>query len=148
MVWYNSWTLLPHEVLGVSYDATQEEIRSRYHELILLYHPDRNRSPDAASRTQAITEAYQLLSGRSADTNTKSTHIRKQAAKYHRKDPQKKGRAARKAARKAAKSKKPTREPCQTCGGRGTITTTRSILNIMKRVENKDCPDCSGSGFR
>ena len=138
---------MPHEILGVSPDASREEIRRRYHELILQYHPDRSDSPDAANRTQNITEAYQLLTGRGVGDGTGAHHIRKQAAKYHRKDPQKKGRAARKAARKAAKSRRLTRIECGTCSGRGTITKTRTLLGIMKRTESVNCTDCSGQGY-
>ena len=136
---------MPHEVLGVQPDASREEIRRRYHQLILQYHPDRSSSPDAASRTQTITEAYQQLMGR--DASGGRHHIRKQAAKYHRKDPQKKGRAARKAARKAAKSKRPVRVECKTCSGRGVMAKTRTILGLMKKTEDVECPDCSGQGF-
>lgn len=138
---------MPHEILGVQPDASREEIRRRYHQLILQYHPDRSDSPDAASRTQTITEAYQQLMGRDAQGGAGRHHVRKQAAKYHRKDPQKKGRAARKAARKAAKSKRSVRIECGTCSGRGAVTKTRTLLGIVKKTEDVECPDCSGQGF-
>lgn len=139
--------MVPHEVLGVSPDATREEIRRRYHALILQYHPDRSDAPDAADRTQAVTEAYHALMGRDSGDGSRAHHIRKQAAKYHRKDPTKKGRAARKAARKAAKAKRPKRVDCGTCGGRGSTTRTRTVLGIMKRTEEVICPDCAGQGY-
>ena len=139
--------MVPHEVLGVSPDATREEIRRQYHALILQYHPDRSDAPDAADRTQAVTEAYHALMGRGSGDGGHRHHIRKQAAKYHRKDPSKKGRAARKAARKAAKAKRPKRVDCGTCGGRGTTTRMRTVLGIMKRTEEVTCSDCAGQGY-
>lgn len=139
--------MIPHEVLGVSPDATREEIRRRYHELILQCHPDRNDAPDAANKTQAITEAYQILTGRSTGGGARHLHIRKQAAKYHRKDPEKKGRAARKAARKASRAKRPKRTVCKTCDGSGITTKTKTVFGMLKRTEEVPCVDCSGGGY-
>ena len=52
-----------YEILGVSRDATQEEIKKRFRELAIKYHPDRN--PDdkkAEERFKEINEAYSILS--------------------------------------------------------------------------------------
>jgi len=51
-----------YEVLGVSPNATDEQIRRRFRELARKYHPDVNRSPDAEHRFKEITEAYRVLS--------------------------------------------------------------------------------------
>lgn len=51
-----------YEVLGVSPQATDEQIRRRFRELARKYHPDVNRSPDAEHRFKEITEAYRVLS--------------------------------------------------------------------------------------
>jgi len=51
-----------YEVLGVSKDATKDQIKQAYRDLALKYHPDRNKSPDAEERFKEISEAYAILS--------------------------------------------------------------------------------------
>lgn len=51
-----------YATLGVEPDANPAEIRAAYLKLLREYHPDRNRSPEAAQRTQAIIAAFKLLS--------------------------------------------------------------------------------------
>lgn len=53
-----------YEVLGVSRDATEEEIRKAHRRLVLQYHPDRNTEPGAAEKFKEIQEAYEVLSDR------------------------------------------------------------------------------------
>ncbi|MGN1059621.1 MAG: DnaJ domain-containing protein, partial [Clostridia bacterium] len=57
----------PYEVLGVSRDATQEEIKKAYRKLAKQYHPDNyanNPLADlAAEKFKEINEAYEQLSG-------------------------------------------------------------------------------------
>lgn len=49
------------ELLGVEGTAGPSELKRAYHRLALLYHPDRNPSPEAAVEFQKVTEAYELL---------------------------------------------------------------------------------------
>ena len=50
-----------YEILGVSSNATVEEIKKQFRKLAHQYHPDKNKSTDAASRFIEITEAYEVL---------------------------------------------------------------------------------------
>ena len=51
-----------YEILGVSRDATAEEIKQSYRRLAKKYHPDTNPAPDATERFKEINEAYEVLS--------------------------------------------------------------------------------------
>jgi molecular chaperone DnaJ len=51
-----------YEVLGISKTAQSNEIKSQYRKLALKFHPDRNKSADAAEHFKEISEAYAVLS--------------------------------------------------------------------------------------
>ena len=48
-------------VLGVSHNATSEEIRSAYRVLAKKYHPDLNKDPGAEETFKQVNEAYSVL---------------------------------------------------------------------------------------
>ena len=51
-----------YEVLGVSRNATEEEIKKAFRTLAFKYHPDRNREDGAEEKFKKINEAYEHLS--------------------------------------------------------------------------------------
>lgn len=51
-----------YEVLGVSKDASQQDIKKAYRQLAKEYHPDRNPDPDAEETFKKISTAYEVLS--------------------------------------------------------------------------------------
>ncbi|MBI4065160.1 DnaJ domain-containing protein [Candidatus Gottesmanbacteria bacterium] len=59
-----------YEVLGVSKNASTEELKRAYRKLALEWHPDRNKSPQANEKFKEINEAYAVLS----DSQKKQTY--------------------------------------------------------------------------
>ncbi len=51
-----------YEVLGVSKNASDEEIKSAFRKLAKKYHPDINKDPDAPNKFKEAQEAYAVLS--------------------------------------------------------------------------------------
>jgi DnaJ-class molecular chaperone len=51
-----------YDVLGVSRNASVEELKSAYRKLALKWHPDRNKSSEATEKFKEINEAYEVLS--------------------------------------------------------------------------------------
>ena len=54
-----------YEVLGVSKDADEKEIKSAFRKLAKKYHPDVSKEPDAAEKFKEAQEAYAVLSDES-----------------------------------------------------------------------------------
>jgi curved DNA-binding protein CbpA len=51
----------PYAELGVSRDASSEEIRRAYRQVARRHHPDVNRNPGGAERFAAAARAYEIL---------------------------------------------------------------------------------------
>ena len=54
-----------YQILEVSKDASQDEIKKSYRSLALKFHPDRNKDPEATEKFKIIGEAYAVLSDES-----------------------------------------------------------------------------------
>ena len=50
-----------YEIMGVSRDATQDEIKRAYRKLARKYHPDVSKDPDAEEKFKQLGEAYEVL---------------------------------------------------------------------------------------
>jgi len=51
----------PFDILGVSFDASDELVKARFRHLTILYHPDQNKSPNAEEKFLLIRNAYEDL---------------------------------------------------------------------------------------
>lgn len=51
-----------YDILGVPKNATAHEIKSAYRKLALKWHPDRNKTPEAANKFKEINQAFEVLS--------------------------------------------------------------------------------------
>src|SRR4051812_20364909 len=58
-----------YEVLSLSKNATEAEIKSAYRKLARQHHPDVDKSEGAAERFKEVSEAYQVLSDPSKRKN-------------------------------------------------------------------------------
>lgn len=59
-----------YEILGVSKTATDAEIKTAYRKQALQWHPDRNKTPEAADKFKQINKAYEVL----ADPNKRKMY--------------------------------------------------------------------------
>ncbi|MBX3145493.1 MAG: molecular chaperone DnaJ [Gemmatimonadales bacterium] len=50
-----------YDLLGVSREASDDEIKKAYRKAAMQYHPDRNREADAEAKFKEIAEAYEVL---------------------------------------------------------------------------------------
>ena len=49
------------QIFGLTRDSTMEQIKGKYRELSLKYHPDRNKSTDTTTKMTEINSAYEII---------------------------------------------------------------------------------------
>ena len=54
-----------YDILGISSDASETDIKQAYRSLSFKYHPDRNSSEEAGHQMRSLNEAYETLSDKS-----------------------------------------------------------------------------------
>lgn len=57
----------PHEVLGVARDASEDDVRAAYREMVKEHHPDVSDAEDAEERFVRIREAYEAMRERAEE---------------------------------------------------------------------------------
>ena len=58
-----------YEILGISKDATEDEIKSAYRKLAKKYHPDVSKEANPEEKFNEIGEAYEVLSDQQKRAN-------------------------------------------------------------------------------
>ena len=83
----------PYQILGVSRDASEDEIRQAYRRLAKKYHPDLNPGDaQAAQKMNEINEAYDLLKNPQADRQQQALQrAQQQARQAYQNGPQNQG---------------------------------------------------------
>lgn len=145
----------PYEILGASPIDSLETIKARYRHCILKYHPDRP-SGNIEMYKMVVWAYKSIMDPENAGPNPEYTqdgkgrrsgHVKKQAAKYTRKNPKRKGRAARRTARQASRhqsSKAEQQIPCSQCNGQGYVEYKSGLL--FRKTRRRDCMICDGKG--
>lgn len=142
-----------YEVLGVSEDASQDEIKKAYRKKAKKYHPDSNKDTADEEKFKKINKAYDVLS----DEEKKK--------KYDRFGKQGVSGNARAGQQRAASNFQDIFEQIFGGGGRGRrgsreaqgdnlkVQTSISLEEAYKGVEKtfkvsrkSECPECDGSG--
>jgi len=155
-----------YERLGVAPNATAEEIKKAYKKSALKYHPDRNKSEDAAEQFRGIQEAFEVLedeekrkiydqfgmSGLNGEDGPKRTQNVAQLLSVTLEELY--NGATKKVQYekyisctdcKGTGSLDGQKHTCEQCGGQGQVAVVQSLgfMQVRRAIE---CPECEGEG--
>ena len=158
-----------YEILGVSKDATQQDIKKKYRKLSLKYHPDKN--PNGEEMFKKITKAYEVLGNeekrREYDNPTPMGGMFGGGDPFdifnnffnQRQSQNKKGRDLKinlkitledtfLGTEKLISLKRTisTGSSCNTCNGKGYIERAFN-QGFIRTIQNVKCNACNGTGF-
>src|ERR687892_488567 len=129
-----------YAALGVSREATADEIKRAYRKLARQHHPDANQQdPDAAERFKEITRAYEVLS----DPDKRQRYDMFGAEREVTLDTLVECEMC--AGSGASPGTYPSR--CRECGGAGEVRTARRTM-LGNVITATPCPVCGGTGER
>lgn len=158
----------PYTLLGVSRNASLDEIKKAYRKKAFATHPDRSKAPDAEKLFKEVNEAYSILSNplRKRDYDEKGTTNRRyyQAPPPPRPKPRQKPKPKKEPVNRDIKDGKPygyQDEPdidCYFFGGSSSIgrnillrvkVTPEELKGCTKKIKVKKrewCGNCRGRG--
>ncbi|MBL4862539.1 MAG: J domain-containing protein, partial [Crocinitomicaceae bacterium] len=84
-----------YKILGLEPGASEQALRKSYRRLVMKYHPDRNQAPGAEEKFIAITEAYEILTGKKAIPTTRKSKTKTTATPEQQKEERVKEARAR-----------------------------------------------------
>jgi curved DNA-binding protein CbpA len=129
----------PYQILGLSPDASDEEVRAAYRRLVQLHHPDHNGgSAQATRRFEEVQDAYARITesrhraSRVEDTDTRSTAdpaVESRLADLERQVRE--AHAARERARRAAREAAAQTERRPTDEELGYVTTDDTFSKVL-----------------
>ena len=135
--------------LGLAPGASEPEVKAAWRRLASQWHPDRNRSADAAGRMQRINHAFEVLrdAGFPAQAAAGGTASRRTRA---RPAPPRPPTEAPTEAPAAAPPASPEPGPRRTITRRLRVSLEEAALGCIRQLrgnERETCADCSGSGW-
>merc|ERR1712024_411925 len=82
--WANNLAKRDFEILGVSRNASEKEIKEAFYKLAKKYHPDNNKSDkDAVKKFQEISNAYECIISNKGFKNSSGQEVKAKNYDFH-----------------------------------------------------------------